>query len=181
MELDSQTPDVGVEADDGGRGRHLSLQVPPPTPTHTHTPTPRQPRRDRAVSCRKRRRAVPSATHCLPARGPYVPPPNTVSVSPPTPRSRVRDWNQVPKLSRSDAGEVPESVGALQGEQAPHLAPKGGRRAISRVQSPQLCSPPTWGSQCGRGPSQRTSSPPHHRALSPQKGRRRSTPSRYVH
>lgn len=120
-----------------GEGDTSPSRYPPP-PQHTHTHTPRQPRTDRAVSCRKRRRAVPSATHCLPSRGPSVPPPNVVSVSPPTPRSRMRDWNQVPKLSRSDAGKVPESVGALQGEQAPHLAPKGGRRAISRVESPTL-------------------------------------------
>lgn len=150
----------------------------PLPPKHTHTPG--RPRRDRAVSCRKRRRAVPSAPHCLPARGPSVPPPSTVSVSPPhTPRSRMRGWNRVPRLSRSDAGKTPESDGALGGEQAPDLAPKGGRRATSGIRSPLLC-PCHLGRPGWEGSQERTRSPPPRRALSPQKGRRRSAPSRDV-
>lgn len=63
MGRDFQTPEVGLEADDGARGEVLRS-----APRHPHVPLG-QPHRDRAVSCRKRCRAVPSAAHCLPAPG----------------------------------------------------------------------------------------------------------------
>lgn len=111
--------------------------------------------------------------------GASVPPPNTVSVSPPhTPRFGARGWSRVPKLSRSDIGKESRRVGALRREQAPHSSPEGQEEGDPVNPDPQLCSLPTWSSQCGRGPSQRTGRPPCRCTLSPQRGRRRRAPSR---
>lgn len=131
--------------DDGWRGRY-SDQV---TPSLHPPPAPGRPRGDRAVSYRKSRRAVPSAAHCLPALRSSVPPPqHCFRITSPLhahhtqiQRERLAPGPQaVPEESRE---RVPEAIRAPGGEQGPHLASRGGERAISRIQSPPFCSLPT--------------------------------------
>ena len=130
---DSQTPEVGVEADDGARGEVLRS-----APRHPHVPLG-QPHRDRAVSCRKRCRAVPSAAHCLPAPGAIRPSSQRgfrITLQTHTLRSGARGWTRVPKLSRSDFGKGSRSRGSTGGEQPlppPASLLKGGRNETSRI------------------------------------------------
>lgn len=108
----------------GGRGTQVSIH-------HPLTAPPGRPRRDRAVSYRKRRWAVPSAAHCLPARGPSVPPRNTISVSPlaPAPPTHPgpprRTGFRSPNCPGGTPGNGPGVGWGAGGEQAPHLAPEG--------------------------------------------------------
>lgn len=169
LRRDSQTPEVGVEADDSARGEVLRS-----APRHPHVASGR-PHRDRAVSCRKRCRAVPSAAHCLPAPGAIRPSPqHSFRITLHTLRSRARGWTRVPKLSRSDSGKGSRSRGSTGGERPPRPTSllKGGRKETSRIQrAPTLLAPhlglPVWE---WRGPRQRTLRPPRRCALSPRRG-----------
>lgn len=141
LRRDSQTPEVGVEADDSARGEVLRS-----APCHPHVASGR-PHRDRAVSCRKRCRAVPSAAHCLPAPGAIRPSPqHSFRITLHTLRSRARGWTRVPKLSRSDSGKGSRSRGSTGGERPPRPTSllKGGRKETSRIQRAPtlLASPP---------------------------------------
>lgn len=178
----SQTPKVGVEADDGARGEVLRS-----APRHPHVPLG-QPHRDRAVSCRKRCRAVPSAAHCLPAPGAIRPSSQRgfrITLQTHILRSGARGWTRVPKLSRRDSGKGSRSRGSTGGEQLlppPASLLQGGRNETSRIhRAPTLLAHhlglPVW--EWG-GSKQRTLRPPHPCALSPQRGWKRSAPSRCV-
>ena len=156
-----------MEADASARGEVLRS-----APRHPHVASGR-PHRDRAVSCRKRCRAVPSAAHCLPAPGAIRPSPQHGFRITLHTHSERGDGLGSPSCPGATPGKDPEVVGAQGANESPPTSLlKGGRKATSRIQrAPTLLAPhlglPVW--EWG-GPRQRTLRPPRRCALSPQRG-----------
>lgn len=97
---------------------------------------PGRPRRDRAVSDRKRRRAVPSVAHCPRTRAPSVPPPDTVSVSPPPHSGPALGAGPGPQALPGRRWESPRVGRGARGRTSPHLAPEVGRRRSHQSGAP---------------------------------------------
>lgn len=134
---------------------------------HLLTAPQGRPRRDRAVSYRKSRWAVPSVAHCLPARGPSVPPPAPFPYPPAHTHTQVQRQGRPrsPSCSGGTQGRGPGVGWGARGRMsAPIWVLKGGERAFSRIQSPPLCSLPTWGSGWERSQPEDTAPAPSQRA-----------------
>lgn len=121
--LDSQTPEMGVDADDGGRERY-SDQHPPPSHRAPRTGSQRQ-------SSFLQETPLGGSIRCPLSAGPGAvrpSPQHHFRITPPPPHTQVHHegLDSGPQTVLEGRREtVPESVGELGGEQAPHLAPEG--------------------------------------------------------